>query len=115
MGCADNFPEGSIQKVYFVSPAHSNSSPIEARFSCVRAGNGGDSAVQYATTVGGKEMIRSNAALRNNHWCDAGDGGFIQQVNFIGPNELIKYHDGREQKNERQYSEIKRQQLSRGG
>ena len=99
MECAVNIPEGTIQKIYFVSPAHSNSSPIEAWFSSVRAGNGGDSAVQYATTVGGKEMIRSEAALRNNPCYNSGDVGFIQQGNFIGPSELVKYHDGREQKN----------------
>ena len=65
MKCVENAPDGSIEKVYLVSPAHSNSSPVEAWISTVRAGRQ-DLAVNYATCVGGKEMVKSDTALKKN-------------------------------------------------
>ena len=115
MEFAEASPSNSIQKFHCVSPAHLNSSPIEAWFSSVRAGNGRDSAVQYAATVGGKETTRSDLTLRNNPMYSSGDVGSIERGNYIGPTQLIKYHESREQRCELASANIMiRQSISQG-
>ena len=97
MQCVDDSTVGTIQKFYCVSPAHSNSSPIEVWFSTVRVAMQG-SAVQYAALVGGKEMIRCKTALRNNPMYSSSVVGDAEKGKYIGPIELIKYHTDRERK-----------------
>ena len=88
MEIVDASPDGSIQKFYSISPAHYNLSTIEAWFSTVRAGNQ-DSAVQYDTMVGGKEMIRWETALRNNSMYSSNDVEDIQKETIlVRANEL---------------------------
>ena len=81
----------------FCFSPHSNSSPVEAWFSTVRAGRQ-DLAVNYATYVGGKEMVKSDTALRNNPMYSSTDIGDIQKGNYFGPSELIKYHNSQDKK-----------------
>mmetsp|Transcript_4478 Transcript_4478/g.10115 ORF Transcript_4478/g.10115 Transcript_4478/m.10115 type:complete len:258 (-) Transcript_4478:383-1156(-) len=94
---ADFAPDGSIQKLCAISPAQSNSSAIEAWFSCTR-GSKQDSATHYAAWVGSRDMFKADKALRNNKMYSAKDVGEVSAGEVIGPVELVKYHRGREKK-----------------
>lgn len=97
--CADEYgQEGMIQKFHCVSPAHSNSSPIEAWFSVVRASRQ-DSATSYAALSAGRDMTKAQAtaALTNNKMYMAGHiGGIEEGAAYIGPAELVNFHKHRE-------------------
>ena len=94
---ADNAPEGSLQKLCAVSPAHANSSAIEAWFSCTR-GSKQDSATHYAAWVGSRDMFKAGKALKNNKMYSARDVGEMSVGEVIGPAELVKYHRDRDGK-----------------
>ena len=90
--------QGTVRPVKAISPAHSNSSNIEAWFAFVRMSNG-DLASQYAPLVANSDMIKAIQSLRNNKMysgADAGEEEFFGQN--IGPKEFIKIHTSREQK-----------------
>ncbi|KAL7537399.1 hypothetical protein ACHAXR_010210 [Thalassiosira sp. AJA248-18] len=81
---SDYAPKGSIQKVYGVSPAHSNSSILEAWFSAVRNSNQ-DSGTSYAAFVGNRDMFKAQQALKNNKMYSADDLGDTSVGKMIGP------------------------------
>lgn len=95
---ADQYQKlGKIKNFYCVSPAHSNSSPIEAWFSVVR-GSRQDSATTYASMLAGREMnkAQASATLKNNKMYMATHIGGIDLGKEIGPTELINFHKHRE-------------------
>ena len=57
--------QGTVRPVKAISPAHSNSSNIEAWFAFIRMSNG-DLASQYAPLVANRDMIKAIQSLRNN-------------------------------------------------
>ena len=63
---AEKAPDGFMQKLCAVSPAHSNSSAIEAWFSCTRNSKQ-DSATHYAAWLVSRDMFKAGKALKNNN------------------------------------------------
>jgi hypothetical protein len=100
MQYGDIAPVGSIPKVYGISVAHSNSSAIEAWFSVARM-LGLDSTTKYESLVGNKDMLRAtqaDIALENNRMYSGGNVGEVSAGKFLGPSELVEYHQMREKK-----------------
>ena len=92
---ADQAAPGRIRKFSAISPAHSNSSSIEAWFSCVRQSKQ-DSATSYTAWVGSRDMFKASQALKNNKMYSADDVGEMSVDRNIGPSQFIKYHSKRE-------------------
>lgn len=96
IGYAENAAEGQIMKFSCVSPAHSNSSAIEAWFSGTR-GARQDTATSYPSWVANRTMIGEVVELSsNNKMYDRADVGETNAGMLIGPSEFIKFHNSRE-------------------
>lgn len=87
----------SVHRHIRVSPAHSNTSAIEAWFSQSRKDRL-DLATNYESMVGNKHLLKSTSSvdyLRNNKLYDKKDIGEVSHGNIIGPRELERYHRNR--------------------
>ena len=99
-----------IPKFPAVSPAHSNTSIIEAWFSLVQKQRM-DDAVNYPSFVGNRKMLKANKTLKNNNMYSEKDIGELTSGRIIGPRELIKFHQQRKEIPERQICEYLKKRL----
>ena len=97
-------------KLYAVSPAHANSSIIEAWFSLVRR-SGQDSGTSYGAIVKNVHMRDANKELKRNSMYSAEDVGDIEAVEHLDLLELSRHQkQRRKEKDERlsAYKEVRR-------
>jgi len=81
-------------KLYAVSPAHANSSVIEAWFSLVRSG-GQDSATSYCAFVKNFQLRDPNSALKKNSSYAGADAGKVCSGEEIDVRDLINHQQWR--------------------
>eukprot|EP00985_Skeletonema_marinoi_P004860 scaffold2111_cov118-Skeletonema_marinoi.AAC.1 len=80
-----------------ISPAHSNSSVIEAWFSLVRM-SGQDDAPRYLAYIKNRQLINAHKALSNNKMYSGDDVGAISSGKDVGIRELIDNQKVREKR-----------------
>ena len=89
--------KGYIPKFSCISPAHSNTSVLEAWFSLVRKENL-DDAVNYPAVVANKKMAKTIKALHNNKCYTSDEVGELSIGKIIGPRQLINFYEQRKKK-----------------
>lgn len=93
-------------KFYALSPAHANSSVIEAWFSLVRS-SGGDSATGYAAFVKNVQMRNAHkAVLEGNNMYSADDVGDISSGEEVDIRDFIRQQKQREKEKDLRLSQF---------
>ena len=88
----------SIRPVYAISPAHANTSVLEAWFSLARQMRA-DSAISYHHAVGSRQLLKAQQALKNNPSYSANDVGTLNaSKTTIVPREQVKFHTSRKER-----------------